>query len=289
MSRTAFITGITGQDGTYLAELLLEKGYEVTAWSAALARENFERIGTSATAITLHQADLLDQLLADRRAARRASRTRSTTSPPMSFVADVLEPAGADRRSSPALGVTRMLEAMRDARPDGIRFYQASSSEMFGKVRETPQNETTPFYPRSPYGVAKVYGHCITVNYRESYGLLRLLGHPLQPRVARGAAWSSSPARSPHGVAAIKLGLANELRARQPRRAARLGLRRRLRRGDVADAAAGRARRLRRRHRRDPHGARAGASIAFGHVGLDWQTLRVRGPGPRSARPRSTC
>ena len=143
-----------------------------------------------------------------------------------------------------ALGVTRMLEAMKKAAPKA-RFYQASSSEMFGKVVETPQRETTPFYPRSPYGVAKVYGHWITVNYRESYGLYAVSGilfNHESPR--RGLEFVTRKVTD--GVARIKLGLANEAAARQPRRAARLGLRRRLRRRDVADAAAGRAGRLRR-------------------------------------------
>ena len=148
-----------------------------------------------------------------------------------------------------AQGVTRVLEAIRQVDPK-IRFYQASSSEMFGKVREVPQTEQTPFYPRSPYGVSKVYGHYITVNYRESYDLFACSGilfNHESPR--RGLEFVTRKVTD--GVARIKLGLADELRARQPRRAARLGLRRRLRAGDVADAAAGQAGRLRRRHRRD--------------------------------------
>ena len=156
-----------------------------------------------------------------------------------------------------------------------IRFYQASSSEMFGKVREVPQTENTPFYPRSPYGVAKVYGHYITVNYRESYGLFAVSGilfNHESPR--RGLEFVTR--KITDGVARIKLGLTDELRARQPRRPARLGLRRRLRRGDVADAAAGRAGGLRGRHRRDALGARRSSTLAFAHVGLDHEPARRR-------------
>ena len=149
-----------------------------------------------------------------------------------------------------------MLEAIRVASTPAIRFYQASSSEMFGKVREVPQTELTPFYPRSPYGVAKVFGHYITVNYRESYGLLRVVGDPLQPRVAAPRARVRDP--QDH-----RRRRADQARPRRTScalgnldAAARLGLRRRLRRGDVADAAAGRARRLRDRHRRDALGPR---------------------------------
>ena len=140
-----------------------------------------------------------------------------------------------------------------------IRFYQASSSEMFGKVRETPQTERTPFHPRSPYGCAKVFGHDITVNYRESYGLYACCGHPVQPRGPAARARVRHPQdhqrRRPHQARP-----AGRARARQPRLQARLGLRRRLRQGDVADAPAGRARRLRRRHRRDAHRSRSSSS-----------------------------
>ena len=147
-----------------------------------------------------------------------------------------------------AQGVTRVLEAIRQVDPT-IRFYQASSSEMFGKVREVPQTELTPFYPRSPYGVSKVFAHYITVNYRESYDLFAVSGHPLQPRVAaarpRVRHAQGHRRRRAHQARARRHAV-----ARQPRRAARLGLRRRLRPRDVADAAAGRAGRLRHRHRR---------------------------------------
>ncbi len=152
-------------------------------------------------------------------------------------------------------GVTRVLEAVRVVDPT-IRIYQASSSEMFGKVREVPQRETTPFYPRSPYGVSKVFAHYITVNYRESYGLFAVSGilfNHESPR--RGLEFVTRKVTD--GVARIKLGLAERAAARQPRRAPRLGIRRRLRARDVADAAAGRRRRLRHRDRREPFGAGA--------------------------------
>jgi GDPmannose 4,6-dehydratase len=166
--RSALITGITGQDGSYLAELLLEKGYEVHGMVRRASTEKFDRIEHLRDRITLHQGDLLDQRsLVD--ALRTARPTEIYNLAAMSFVAvSWIQPTLTAEFTG--VGVTRMLEAMREACPDA-RFYQASSSEMFGKVREVPQTETTPFYPRSPYGVAKVYGHFITVNYRESYDL----------------------------------------------------------------------------------------------------------------------
>src|ERR671923_3073888 len=168
MARSALVTGITGQDGSYLAELLLERGYDVHGMVRRASTEKFERIEHIRERLTLHQGDLLYQRsLAD---ALRASRPDEIYNPPaMSFVAvSWIQPTLTAEFTG--VGVTRMLEAMREACPDA-RFYQASSSEMFGRVRETPQTEATPFYPRSPYGVAKVYGHFITVNYRESFGL----------------------------------------------------------------------------------------------------------------------
>ena len=166
--RRALITGITGQDGSYLAELLLEKGYEVHGTVRRSSTERFERIEHLRDRITLHQADLLDQRsLVD--ALRAARPTEVYNLAAMSFVAvSWIQPTLTAEFTG--VGVTRMLEAVREVCPDA-RFYQASSSEMFGKVREVPQTEQTPFYPRSPYGVAKAYGHFITVNYRESYGL----------------------------------------------------------------------------------------------------------------------
>ena len=166
--KTAFITGITGQDGSYLAELLLEHGYDVHGMVRRSSTEKFERIEHIRERITLHQADLLDQRsLTD--ALRAAKPDEIYNLAAMSFVAvSWIQPTLTAEFTG--VGVTRILEAMRETCPEA-RFYQASSSEMFGKVREVPQNEDTPFYPRSPYGVAKAYGHFITVNYRESYNL----------------------------------------------------------------------------------------------------------------------
>jgi GDPmannose 4,6-dehydratase len=166
--KTALITGITGQDGSYLAELLLEHGYDVHGMVRRSSTEKFERIEHIRERITLHQADLLDQRsLTD--ALRAAKPDEIYNLAAMSFVAvSWIQPTLTAEFTG--VGVTRILEAMRETCPEA-RFYQASSSEMFGKVREVPQNEDTPFYPRSPYGVAKAYGHFITVNYRESYEL----------------------------------------------------------------------------------------------------------------------
>ncbi len=166
--RSALVTGVTGQDGSYLAELLLEKGYEVHGMVRRASTEKFERIEHIRDRITLHQGDLLDQRsLVDALRAARPGEIYNLAA--MSFVAvSWIQPTLTAEFSG--VGVTRMLEAMREVCPEA-RFYQASSSEMFGKVLEVPQTETTPFYPRSPYGVAKVYGHFITVNYRESYDL----------------------------------------------------------------------------------------------------------------------
>jgi GDPmannose 4,6-dehydratase len=166
--RSALITGITGQDGSYLAELLLEKGYEVHGMVRRASTEKFDRIEHVRDRITLHQGDLLDQRsLVDTLRASRPTEIYNLAA--MSFVAvSWVQPTLTAEFTG--VGVTRMLEAMREVCPEA-RFYQASSSEMFGKVLEVPQTETTPFYPRSPYGVAKAYGHFITVNYRESYDL----------------------------------------------------------------------------------------------------------------------
>ena len=164
----ALITGITGQDGSYLAELLLDRGYEVHGMVRRASTEKFERIEHIRDRITLHQGDLLDQRsLVDTLRASRPDEIYNLAA--MSFVA-VSWAQPTLTAEFTGVGVTRMLEAMRETCPEA-RFYQASSSEMFGKVREVPQNESTPFYPRSPYGVAKAYGHFITVNYRESYNL----------------------------------------------------------------------------------------------------------------------
>src|SRR4051794_483397 len=167
-AKSALITGITGQDGSYLADLLVEKGYDVHGMVRRASTEKFDRIEHLRDRITLHQADLLDQRsLVD--ALRAAKPDEVYNLAAMSFVAvSWVQPTLTAEFTG--VGVTRMLEAVRDTCPD-TRFYQASTSEMFGKVRETPQTETTPFYPRSPYGVAKVYAHWITVNYREAYGM----------------------------------------------------------------------------------------------------------------------
>jgi GDPmannose 4,6-dehydratase len=166
--RSALVTGITGQDGSYLAELLLEKGYDVHGMVRRASTEKFDRIEQIRDRITLHQGDLLDQRsLVDALRASKPSEIYNLAA--MSFVAvSWIQPTLTAEFTG--TGVTRMLEAMREVCPEA-RFYQASSSEMFGKVLEVPQTETTPFYPRSPYGVAKAYGHFITVNYRESYDL----------------------------------------------------------------------------------------------------------------------
>ena len=173
MARRALITGITGQDGSYLAEFLLDKGYEVHGVVRRASTESFQRLVGIEDRITLHPGDLLDQRsLVDVLRACEPDEVYNLAA--MSFVAASWNQPTLTAEFT-GLGVTRMLEAVREACPD-TRFYQASSSEMFGKVRATPQNEETPFYPRSPYGVAKAYGHFITVNYRESYGLYACSG-----------------------------------------------------------------------------------------------------------------
>ncbi|MCB9882321.1 MAG: GDP-mannose 4,6-dehydratase [Planctomycetes bacterium] len=171
--KKALITGVTGQDGSYLAEFLLEKGYEVYGVVRRSSTEKFERIAHLMDKITLLHGDLLDPSSLER------AILKSEPDEIYNLAAQSFVPTSWDEpvltAEFTAVGVTRMLEAIRQVRPDA-RFYQASSSEMFGKVREVPQKETTPFYPRSPYGVAKVYGHWITVNYRESFGLYACSG-----------------------------------------------------------------------------------------------------------------
>ena len=201
------ITGVTGQDGSYLAELLLEKGYEVHGLVRRSSTEKFDRIDAIRDRLTLHQGDLLDQRsLVD--ALRASAPDEIYNLAAMSYVAvSWVQPTLTAEFTGVA--VTRMLEAMREVCPQA-RFYQASSSEMFGKVREMPQNEATPFYPRSPYGVAKAYGHFITVNYRESYGLHAssgiLFNHESERRglefVTRKISWHA---------AALRLGLIDKL------------------------------------------------------------------------------
>jgi GDPmannose 4,6-dehydratase len=207
MSKRAIISGVTGQDGSYLAELLLEKGYDVTGIVRRASAPNFWRIEHLIGRITLRPADLLDQLSL-MRVIDDVRPTEFYNLAAMSFV-----PASWDQ---PMLtgefnsqGVTRVLEAIRQVDPK-VRLYQASSSEMFGKVREVPQTELTPFYPRSPYGVSKVFGHYITVNYRESYGLFACSGilfNHESPR--RGLEFVTRKVTD--GAARIKLGLADSL------------------------------------------------------------------------------
>ena len=207
-TKRAFITGITGQDGSYLAEHLLQEGYEVIGMVRRSSTVNFERIAHIQDRITLEPGDLLDaaslvNVLREHRPSEvynlAAQSFVQTSWTQAVFTGDVT-----------ALGVTRVLDAIRIVDPD-IRFYQASSSEMFGKVQEVPQTESTPFYPRSPYGVAKVYGHWITVNYRESYGLHAssgILFNHESPR--RGLEFL--PRKVSHTVARIKRGTQRELR-----------------------------------------------------------------------------
>jgi GDPmannose 4,6-dehydratase len=207
--KTALITGVTGQDGSHLADWLLGKDYQVHGIVRRASTENFERIDHLRGRVQLHQADLLDQLsLID--VVQRVKPDEVYNLAAMSFVPTSWQQPVLTGEFT-ALGVTRMLEAIRLLNPKGTRFYQASSSEMFGKVQETPQRETTPFYPRSPYGVAKVYGHWITVNYRESYGMFccsGILFNHEGPR--RGREFVTRKVTD--GVARIKLGLAKELR-----------------------------------------------------------------------------
>src|SRR4051794_29939789 len=208
MTKSALITGITGQDGSYLAALLLEQGYEVHGMVRRASTEKFDRIEHLRDKITLHQGDLLDQRsLVD--TLRACSPDEIYNLAAMSFVAvSWIQPTLTAEFTG--VGVTRILEAMREVCPDA-RFYQASSSEMFGKVIEVPQTESTPFYPRSPYGVAKVYGHFITTNSRESYALFAcsgiLFNHESPRRglefVTRKVTWHA---------AAIKLGQKDRLK-----------------------------------------------------------------------------
>ncbi len=208
MTRAALITGITGQDGSYLAELLLDKGYRVAGMTRRSSTDRHERIAHLAGRLELVQGDLLDQ--ASLVAALEQTRPQEV----YNLAAQSFVPTSWNQpvltAEVTALGATRMLEAIRQVDP-AIRFYQASSSEMFGKVRQTPQNEETPFYPRSPYGVAKAYAHFLTVNYRESYGLFAVSGvlfNHESPR--RGLEFVTRKVSD--GVARISLGLSRSLR-----------------------------------------------------------------------------
>ena len=208
MTKRALITGITGQDGSYLAEFLLDKGYEVIGMARRSSTVNFERIAHLQDTITFCPGDLLDEGSMIH-ALRQYGPTEVYNLAAQSFIPTSFNQPTLTGETT-ALGVTRLLEAIRIVDPS-IRFYQASSSEMFGKVVEVPQSETTPFYPRSPYGAAKVYGHWITVNYRESYDLFSVSGmlfNHESPR--RGLEFVSR--KISHGVARIKLGMDRELR-----------------------------------------------------------------------------
>ena len=208
MAKRALITGITGQDGSYLAELLLSEGYQVIGMVRRSSTETFERIAHIQDQLTLVSGDLLDEVSLIN-ILREHNPQEVYNLAAQSFVqTSWAQPVFTGE--STAMGVTRVLDAIRTGNPE-IRFYQASSSEMFGKVQAVPQDEDTPFYPRSPYGVAKVYGHWITVNYRESYDLHAssgILFNHESPR--RGLEFVTR--KVTHGVAKIKLGLASELR-----------------------------------------------------------------------------
>jgi GDPmannose 4,6-dehydratase len=263
---TALITGITGQDGSYLADFLLGEGYDVVGVVRRTSHDSYERIGHLLDRVTIMPADLLDQhsLTSVIRDVQpdEVYNLAAQSFVPTSWTQPVLT------GEFTALGVTRILEALRLGHP-AARFYQASSSEMFGKAQRVPQDEATPFYPRSPYGVAKVYGHWITVNYRESYGLYAVSGilfNHESPR--RGLEFVTR--RVSDGVARIKLGLAKELRL------GNLDARRdwgfagdyvramwlMLQQANPDDYVIGTGR---------THAVRDLVELAFRHVGLDWQ------------------
>ena len=274
----ALITGITGQDGSYLAELLLDKGYEVFGVVRRTSHHSYERIEHLLDRVEIVAADLLDQhsltVVLQEVRPDEVYNLAAQSYVPTSWTQPVLT------GEFTALGVTRILEAIRLVHPSA-RFYQASSSEMFGKVTETPQRETTRFYPRSPYGVAKVYGHWITVNYRESYGLYAVSGilfNHESPR--RGVEFVTR--KVSEGVARIKWGLATELRLGNLDARRDWGFA-----GDYVDAM---WRMLQQAEPRDyvvgtgvAHSVRELVEIAFGHAGLDWQRYVVQ--DPRFVRP----
>ncbi len=273
MTRRALITGITGQDGSYLAEFLLEKGYEVHGTVRRSSVEKFERIQHIRDRVTLHQMDLLDQLsiitVLEDVEPWEVYNLAAQSFVPTSWNQPLLT------GEFTALGVTRMLEGVRTVNPD-IRFYQASSSEMFGKVRQTPQDEDTPFYPRSPYGVAKVYGHFITVNYRESYDLFAVSGilfNHESPR--RGLEFVTR--KISDAAARIKLDLQQILRLGNLDARRDWGFA-----GDYVDAM---WRMLQRDEPEDfvigtgvMHSVRDVCRIAFEHVGLEWEAHVMEDP-----------
>jgi GDPmannose 4,6-dehydratase len=266
MMPTALVTGVTGQDGSYLAEFLLSKGYDVVGVVRRTSHDSYERIGHLLDRVRIVPADLLDQhslttVIRDVR-PDEIYNLAAQSFVPTSWTQPVLT------GEFTALGVTRILEAIRLAHPEA-RFYQASSSEMFGKAKETPQSESTPFHPRSPYGVAKVYGHWITVNYRESYRMYCVSGvlfNHESPR--RGLEFVTR--KVSHGVAKIKLGLADALRL------GNLDARRDW--GFAGDYVQGMWLMLQQSDPDDyvlgtgvTHSVRDLVEIAFRHVGLDWQ------------------
>jgi GDPmannose 4,6-dehydratase len=269
----ALITGVTGQDGSYLAELLLTKGYEVVGVVRRTSHHSYERIEHLLDRIEVVAADLLDQhsltVVLQECRPDEVYNLAAQSYVPTSWTQPVLT------GEFTALGVTRILEAIRLVHP-AARFYQASSSEMFGKVTQTPQREETPFYPRSPYGVAKVYGHWITVNYRESYGLYAVSGilfNHESPR--RGIEFVTRKVTD--GVARIKLGMAREIRL------GNLDARRDW--GFAGDYVEAMWRMLQREGPQDyvvgtgeAHSVRELVEVAFAHVGLDWQKHVVSDP-----------
>jgi GDPmannose 4,6-dehydratase len=267
---TALITGVTGQDGSYLAEFLLAKGYRVVGVVRRTSHDSYERIQHLVGRMEIVPADLLDQhsLQSVVQAAQpdEVYNLAAQSFVPTSWSQPVLT------GEFTALGVTRLLDAIRLAKPDA-RFYQASTSEMFGKVRETPQQETTPFHPRSPYGVAKVYGHHITVNYRESYGLFAVSGilfNHESPR--RGLEFVTR--RISYGVARIKLGLAKDVRLGNLEAKRDWGFA-----GDYVDAMW----RMLQQDAADDyvvgtgvqHSVRDCCEVAFRHAGLEWKEYVV--------------
>jgi GDPmannose 4,6-dehydratase len=273
MTKTALVTGVTGQDGSYLAEFLLDQGYKVVGMVRRSSTVNFGRMEHIQDRITLAHGDLLDQTsligIMNQYQPDEIYNLAAQSFVPISWKQPVLT------GEFTAMGVTRMLEAMRNAVPQA-RFYQASSSEMFGKVREVPQSERTPFHPRSPYGVAKVYGHWITVNYRESYGLFTCSGilfNHESPR--RGLEFVTR--KVTHGAAMIKLGLADELRL------GNLDARRdwgyagdyvramwlMLQQDEPYDYVVGTG---------ETHSVRELCQVAFEHLGLDWEKHVVVDP-----------
>jgi GDPmannose 4,6-dehydratase len=272
MARRALITGITGQDGSYLAEFLLEQGYEVIGMIRRSSTVNFERIQHIQSRLTLVSGDLHDQtsLLSMLREHRpeEVYNLAAQSFVPVSWAQPVLT------GDVTAIGVTRILDAIRAVDP-GIRFYQASSSEVFGKVRETPQNEMTPFYPRSPYGVAKVYGHYITVNYRESYDMFACSGI-LFNHVSPRHGLEFAPRKIANGVARIKKGLQQTLELGNleaqrdwgyaPEYVRGMWLMLQQEKPDNYVLATGRTNTVRHL-----------CEVAFGHVGLDYREFVVSG------------